>query len=60
MPYYFKTMCNYETLINEQIKRELEASNFYYALHIKFLVSFIGNEKFLQTIFSPNQPIAQN
>ena len=32
-------MCNYETLINEQIKRELEAANFYYALHFKFLVS---------------------
>lgn len=30
-------MCNYENLINEQIKRELEASNFYYALHFKFL-----------------------
>jgi len=30
-------MCNYENLINEQIKRELEASNFYFALHFKFL-----------------------
>ena len=28
--------CDYEKLINEQINRELEASNYYYALQFKF------------------------